>query len=318
MMQAARRSPSAPTQQRRSIGTPKEILQQHRQSFHLPQISSSSMRRSSSKCALRSKAPNAAARSSLISNASTILKSASSSTSTLLSEDAVECLPSMPRNIPPMRGRRHSLPSLSKDLSATTESAPKRQSLPNLPKSLAIPKLSLQGPEAGRLPMQLRNVALIRWIFEEARKRHVGRSSYQARQEDTSATRKSGGLSSVVFREVFSDVLAATRNCCKAYRACQLFRAEAPEPMHLKVDLELKTAMQTKAFTVGVLSKMLQDAREKGGDAELMWQACFDGLASQSLTGKAFGSRNIALRSCRSQVSMPGCASLSSVVFAPA
>jgi hypothetical protein len=88
--------------------------------------------------------------------------------------------------------------------------------------------------------------------------------------------------------------------------------AAVPQPMHFKVDLELKTAMQAKAFSVGVFCKTLQDVREKGGDAELMWRACFEGLASKSLAPNAFA------RSCRSQISMPGTASVGSNMFAPA
>jgi len=306
-MQAVLRYPSAPApQRRRSIGAPVEARQQRRQSFHLPQIDSSAVRRSTSKGALRSKASNAVARSRSISNASTHLKSASSSTLSLLSEDAVESLPSMPCTLPPLRERRHTLPNLSKAYSAISDSAPKRRSLPSSPLSMlcleghraALPTLSLDGHDAGSSFKQFRNVALIRWIFEEARMRHVGRSSYQARQEDddASAQKQVGkGLSSVIFREVCSDVMAATRKCCKAYRACQFLRTAVPEPRHLRRDLELKTAIQAKSFAVGVLCKMLQDVREKGDDAERMWQSCVDGLASKSLNSRVFGNRSIAL-----------------------
>jgi len=160
-----------------------------------------------------------------------------------------------------------------------------------------LPRLSLDGSEASRPPMRLHNVGLIRWIFEEARIRHSARPSYQARLHDTKKEKK---MSSVLLREVCGDILAATRTCCRAYRAMQ-WSNEAVRHKSDRVWCNLRS-FRRKLRVAAFFGRMLRDVREENAKAEQMWKQCCIGLGSWglgslSVSNKAFGSQSLGLPS---------------------
>jgi len=157
-----------------------------------------------------------------------------------------------------------------------------------------LPPLSLEDTESCR-PGNLHNVGLVRWIFEEAKIRHMARPSYQARQEDLYLP-KQKFMPGLIFREVCTDVLRSTRNCCNAYRALELTIEGASKTMQSR---QLMQRLRRKVFVAGVLGKLLKTVREDNKNAELMWKQCCSGLASWSMSSKAFASRTLGLRSLR-------------------
>jgi hypothetical protein len=148
--------------------------------------------------------------------------------------------------------------------------------------------------------MDQHNVGLIRWIFEIARDRHLARPSYQARHECPSTSVKyypaadSKGMVSVIFREVLNDVMLATRDSCRAYRALELGSAAACRKAEVRNRMQ---KVKRKLFAVGIINKMLREMREEGDKAELLWRECWLGLASTSINSKAFASRSLGLAS---------------------
>jgi len=164
-----------------------------------------------------------------------------------------------------------------------------------------LPHLSLEGPIEGRPKMKLHNVALIRLIYEEARLKHTARPEYQARQTDPTSDEPMHG---VIFREACSDILSATRVCCKAYRAVEIMDEASWQRREARRQKLLRTLpwrrLRSKLLVTGVFFKMLQNTRENNDKAELMWKECCKGLASLSVSSKAFAaSKSLGLRSLR-------------------
>lgn len=160
-----------------------------------------------------------------------------------------------------------------------------------------LPRLSLEGSEASRPTMALHNVGLIRWIFEEARIRHLARPSYQARQHDVTREKN---MHWVILREVCSDIRSATRGCCKAYRALKILNQAALDKKESKERIAGNMRLvRRKLLVAGLLCKMLYKVREDNEKAELMWKNCCDGLGSFSVCSAAFGCASLGLRSFR-------------------
>lgn len=160
-----------------------------------------------------------------------------------------------------------------------------------------LPRLSLEGSEASRPTMALHNVGLIRWIFEEARSRHVARPSYQARQHDLTREKY---MHCVILREVCADIRSATRGCCKAYRALKILNQAALDKKESKDRIACNLRLvRRKLLVAGLLCKMLCKVREDNERAELMWKTCCDGLGSFSVSSAAFGCRSLGLQSFR-------------------
>lgn len=161
--------------------------------------------------------------------------------------------------------------------------------------TVSLPRLSLEGSEASRPTMSLHNVGLMRWIFEEAKSRHLARPSYQARQHDETREKLMAG---VIFREVCADIRSATRNCCAAYRAVKILNTGARQKAEARERVACNIrAVRRKLLVAGLLCKMLQEVRENNARAELMWKDCRTGLGSWSLSGAVFGCRSLGLPS---------------------
>jgi len=158
-----------------------------------------------------------------------------------------------------------------------------------------LPPLSLEGTESSRPGLSLHNVGIVRWIFEDAKIRHMARPSYQARQEDLFLP-KQKFMPGLILREVCTDVLTSTRNCCNAYRALELTTEGAAKRMQSR---HVMQRLRKKVFVASVLGKLLKTVREDNKNAELMWKQCCAGLASWSMNSKAFASRTLGLRSVR-------------------
>lgn len=161
-----------------------------------------------------------------------------------------------------------------------------------------LPHLALDGPENERPPLCLHNVGLIRWVFEEARDLHLARGEYQARQSDP---QKQERMHAVIFREVCGDILAATRKCCKAYRAVETMRELAGHKAHARHRaMNRFQGARTKLRVAGTLNKMLRKEHEQNIEAEKMWSECCEGLSlSLSLCAKQFASKSLGVRSLR-------------------
>jgi len=138
--------------------------------------------------------------------------------------------------------------------------------------------------------MRLHNPGLIRWIFEEAKVRHLARPSYQARQEDGT---KFKFMSGVILREVLADILHTTRHCCIAYRLVEYTSKSAAKKL---AAARIFQRVRSKLLVVSMFRKMLQTARDEEAQAELMWKQC---CGSLSLSSKAFvsGAKSMGLRS---------------------
>lgn len=156
--------------------------------------------------------------------------------------------------------------------------------------------------------MSFHNVGLMRWIYEEAKTHHMKRQSYQARQHDlTNKTVKARDI----FHEVCTDVLLATRHCCRAHRAMKALNEAASQKKESRCRVARKIQkVSRKLFVAGIFCKMLRNIREENARAEVLWKECHDGLASESISSKAFGSSSsnggfacghisLALRTCR-------------------
>jgi len=166
--------------------------------------------------------------------------------------------------------------------------------------SAKLPRLSLEGSEASRPLMCLHNVGLMRWIYEEAKTHHIKRPSYKARQCDLTNNKVKARD---IFHEVCIDVLAATRHCCRAYRAVKTLNEVACQNRQKKESRSrIARNMQKvsrKLLVAGIFCKMLRNIREENAKAEVLWKECHDGLASVSISSKAFGSSSRGLRSFR-------------------
>lgn len=163
--------------------------------------------------------------------------------------------------------------------------------------------------------------ALCRWIFEEARHLHTERASYQARQLDASE-RLSPEMRSVVFREVLTDVWAATRNCYNAYHAAEVLAEAGPCHAAKRTKQEAKQKrmrrIRAKVLAAGTFCKLLSTLKKDNENAEAFWKQCFDGLGSCSITSAAFGiaSRSLGLASYRKSPAPPaGSASMAVRMF---
>lgn len=185
--------------------------------------------------------------------------------------------PTMPKRLPALKDR------------------PTLQERPAVHVMEKLPPLSLEGTESCRPGLSLHNVGIVRWIFEEAKIRHMARPSYQARQEDLYLP-KQKFMPGLILREVCTDVLRSTRNCCNAYRALELTTEGASKRMQSR---QVMHRLRRKVFVAGVLGKLLKTVRADNKNAELMWQQCCAGLASWSMSSKAFASRTLGLRSMR-------------------
>jgi len=161
-----------------------------------------------------------------------------------------------------------------------------------------LPHLALEGPAEERPPLSLHNCGLIRWIFEEAKTIHTARPEYQARQCDTT---REDNMHMKIFREVCTDVMAATRQCCNAYRAVESMSEAAARRRESRVPRLAKWLQKVKGklFAAATLAKLLAQMREDSAKAELMWKQCCDGLGSLSLNSKAFASRSLGAQSFR-------------------
>lgn len=160
-----------------------------------------------------------------------------------------------------------------------------------------LPQLALEGPPACRPTIHSHNVALIRWIFEEARALHLERPEYQARQGDQKPDKCMRG---VILQEVCLDVLKATRHCCQAYRAIESLNEAAHANSHPSYRNKMQK-VRRKLFVASALARMLCTIRENNSNAELMWKDCCAGLWSSSLSSKAFASRSITSKAYKSQ-----------------
>merc|ERR1712232_878589 len=126
----------------------------------------------------------------------------------------------------------------------------------------------------------------------------------------------------VLFREVCTDILLATRRCCNAYRAVESLaelaaerkEAAAREAASQKAAAQKRLLLalrfqkvRRKVFAIVIFSKMLRRMRDDSSNAEQMWKQCFAGLGSMSLgvSSKALASRSIGLRAFQ------GCGSIS-------
>lgn len=235
-----------------------------------------------------------AAATSVVSNASATAGTVASSVSSVASASvgAVAAVatrgsrllrPTMPKRLPALKVR----PAL--------QERPALEERPAVRVMEKLPPLSLEGTESCRPGLSLHNVGLVRWIFEEAKIRHMARPSYQARQEDLYLP-KQKFMPGLILREVCTDVLRSTRNCCNAYRALELTIEGASKKMQSR---QLMQRLRRKVFVAGVLGKILKTVREDNKNAELMWKQCCAGLASWSMSSKAFASRTLGLRSLR-------------------
>lgn len=181
--------------------------------------------------------------------------------------------------------------------------------LPALPErpSVELPRLSLEGPEDCRPSLYLHNPALIRWIFEEATIRHTARRSYQARQKDSAKDSPAyEGMQGVIFREVCTDVLVATRQCCTAYRAIEFLNEAARPRAELRHRVTCaKRRLRSKMLVAAIFCKMLREMRENNDKAENMWKLCCEGLGSLSL---GLASRSLGLKAFKPKPSA-GCKS---------
>jgi len=228
-------------------------------------------------------------------------------------------------------GRRQSMPTLGMRLPALPGKK-RRKSMPALTACLAVqkqnsslhqsdhlPHLSLEGPKSERPALSLHNCGLVRWVFEEAKLMHTSRAEYEARKSDTT---RDPGMNMVIFREVCTDILSATRLCCNAYRAVESLSelaAERKEADARKAAGEKAAAqkrllialrfqkVRRKMFAFVSFAKMLRRMRDDSSSAEQMWKQCFAGLGSMSLgvSSKALASRSIGLRAFQ------GCGSIS-------
>merc|ERR1711865_11566 len=147
----------------------------------------------------------------------------------------------------------------------------------------------------------------MRWVHEEAKINHLARPSYQARQADPRKENEKW-MPGVVFREVCTDVLSATKKCCKAYRLMNLPIAVCESPKKAIMRQRVQK-LRRKVFVAVVLNKMLKKVREENANAEAMWKQCCAGLASLSMNSKAFASRSLGLKSLRGGA--PVCGSIS-------
>jgi len=193
--------------------------------------------------------------------------------------------------------------------------------LPGLPEeqSSKCPEPAIDDP-CGEIellhPHAVAHVALMRWVFHEARNQHLARPSYQARIHDTQEALEKGevmAMSEVILREVLADVWAAARRCCKANRAIGIMSQAAHEKTGANDQMKHRTLslnqrfqrLRNKLFVTGVLCKMLRKVREESDKAESMWKQCCAGLGSLSLPlasrslNVPSGSRSLRLRSCR-------------------
>lgn len=145
--------------------------------------------------------------------------------------------------------------------------------------------------------MCLHNVGLMRWIYEEAKTHHMKRQSYQARQYDLTHNKFKARD---IFHEVCTDVLSATRHCCRAYRGLKTLNEAACQKKESRYRIaQNMRKLRQKLFVAGIFCKMLRNTREENAKAELLWRECRDGLASVSISSKAFGGHSLGLRSSR-------------------
>lgn len=125
-----------------------------------------------------------------------------------------------------------------------------------------------------------RNVALIRVLYEDARKRHTERTAYQARQ-DGCADFDAG----TVFREVLHDVLAAVRGVCRGCRMGQSLAEHAKQKAQLR---NRAFRIRVKIMALATWLAILKDRRDNPrpppmpqlDPVDQQWQSLMDSVAA--------------------------------------
>eukprot|EP00927_Polykrikos_kofoidii_P065965 TRINITY_DN61651_c0_g1_i1.p1 TRINITY_DN61651_c0_g1~~TRINITY_DN61651_c0_g1_i1.p1 ORF type:complete len:635 (+),score=76.80 TRINITY_DN61651_c0_g1_i1:180-1907(+) len=129
-------------------------------------------------------------------------------------------------------------------------------------------QVRLGGPE--------RNVGLIRLIYEDARARHQGRSTFRIRR--LLGRKRSVGP---VLGEVCADVFAAVKRCTRAYKAVQLlwFGGQKRREARARVNIILKR-VRPKVIAVDAWLRVLRRLRGPVGsdEAERMWRELCDSV----------------------------------------
>lgn len=122
-----------------------------------------------------------------------------------------------------------------------------------------------------------RSLILARWATQEARNRHVARTTYLNRQREDFP--RVGTEAREILREVFSDVRAAVRICCVAYRAVELMQ-ESAQQRKVRIRANLKR-IRAKVIATNRFCTLLSRMRE-AREAEKQWRDYLESLATGS------------------------------------
>lgn len=138
---------------------------------------------------------------------------------------------------------------------------------------MAAPPIAAPKPDT-----KPRNVALIRVIYEDARRRHTERTSFQARQDGCCDF-----VARTVLLEVLQDVLAATRGVCGGYRMGLCLAEHATQKSQARARA---FRIRAKIMAMGSFLLLLKQSRElrpPTPGADQQWQSLLDSVVTASV-----------------------------------
>lgn len=139
-----------------------------------------------------------------------------------------------------------------------------------------------------------RNVAWIRVINDDARRRHAARASFQLRAAGAADAKASPGL---IFREAQEDILASVRKCFHGQRVVGEMLPGAQQHKRLRDAVHRRLGvLRAKTRTVGAFMALFSKARHEEESAESMWQMLATTLGTASVATAA-GSHALAAAS---------------------
>eukprot|EP00747_Dinoflagellata_sp_TGD_P182802 gnl/TRDRNA2_/TRDRNA2_37221_c0_seq1.p1 gnl/TRDRNA2_/TRDRNA2_37221_c0~~gnl/TRDRNA2_/TRDRNA2_37221_c0_seq1.p1 ORF type:complete len:423 (+),score=86.38 gnl/TRDRNA2_/TRDRNA2_37221_c0_seq1:62-1270(+) len=136
-----------------------------------------------------------------------------------------------------------------------------------------------------------RNMVVMRLVFEDARRRHKERGSYQARLAAEEAGETAERVdTAVILREVCTDVWAAVRTCFLAQKAIRLMSEGATSTRHHHKEVcnsahKLRAKVVAASRIYGIYHEVHEDHEHKR-DTDLAWEDIMGSLATFSMSVK--------------------------------
>jgi len=156
--------------------------------------------------------------------------------------------------------------------------------------------------QAWKASAQERNVAWIRVINDDARRRHTARATFQLRAAVGNAD--AGASPRKIFCEAQQDIVDSVRKCFRGQRMVGEMLPAAQQHKRLRDAVHRRLgALRTKTRTVGRFMILLAKAHQEQETAESMWQMLAMNLGAASVT-TAVGSQ--ALEAVRTSWKLAG------------